>query len=63
MGAGDSTTSKRLPDLEDPNGELDEYRKLKKNLNVYFIPKKNKYYVWFMLLKYNQDKKKLQSNV
>ena len=35
---------KSLPDLEDHRKELDEYKKLRKKLNEYFLPKKNKYY-------------------
>ena len=30
--------AKSLPDPEDPNGELDEYQKLRKKLNNYYIP-------------------------
>ena len=41
---------KSLPD-EDPEGSLDDYQKLKKKLNAYFLPKKNKHYARYMFLK------------
>ena len=40
--------AKSLPDPEDPNGELDEYQKLRKKLNDYYIPKGNKHYARYM---------------
>ena len=43
--------ARSLPDPEDPNGELDEYNKLQKKLNDYFIPKKNKHYARYIFLK------------
>ena len=40
-----------LPYQEDPNCELDEYRKLKTKLYDYFIPKKNKHYARYIFSK------------
>ena len=42
---------KSLPDPEDPRKELDEYQKLRKKLNEYFLPKKNKHYARYIFLK------------
>ena len=42
---------KSLPDPEDPRKELDEYQKLRKKLNEYFLPKKNNHYSRYMFLK------------
>ena len=43
--------ARSVSDPEDPDNQLDEYRKLKKKLNDYFIPKKNKYYARYVFLK------------
>ena len=43
--------ARSLPDPEDPNDELGEYKKLQKKLNDYFIPKKNKHYARYIFLK------------
>ena len=43
--------NRRLPDPEGPNGELDEYKKLQKKLNYYFIPTKNKHYARYTFSK------------
>ena len=37
--------------LPDPAGELNEYEKLKKKLNKYFTPKKNKHHARYLLFK------------
>ena len=37
--------------LPEPDGILDEYQKLKKNLNAYFLPRRNKYLVRYLFLK------------
>ena len=37
--------------LPDPIGDLDEYEKLRKKLNDYFSPKRNKHYARYMFLK------------
>ena len=42
---------KSLPDSEGSNSQLDVYQKLRKKLNEYFIPKKNKHYSRYMFLK------------
>ena len=42
---------KSLPDPEDPKKELDEYQKLRLKLNEYFMPKKNKHYARYVVLK------------
>ena len=39
---------KSLPDPEDPRKELDEYQKLRKKLNEYILPKKNKHYARYI---------------
>ena len=41
---------KSLPD-NDPGGNLDDYQKVKQNLNDYFVPKRNKRYGRYMFLK------------
>ena len=41
---------KSLPDSDDSNSQLDVYQKLRKKLNEYFIPKKNKHYSRYMFL-------------
>ena len=40
-----------LPNPEDPHGELDVYKKLRKKLNDYFIPKRNTHYSRYMFSK------------
>lgn len=47
--------AKSLPDPEDPDGELDVYQKLRKKLNDYFIPKRNKHYARYIFLKMRPD--------
>ena len=47
--------AKSLPDPEDPDGELDVYQKLRKKLNDYFIPKRNKHYARYIFLKMPPD--------
>ena len=47
---------KSLPDPEDRNGELDVYQKLRKKLNEYYIPKRNKHYARYMFLKMRPEK-------
>ena len=37
--------------LPDPDGDLDVYQKLRKKLNDYYIPKRNKHYARYMFLK------------
>ena len=46
--------ARSLPDPEDPNGELDEFRKLKKKLTDYLIPMKNKHYARYTFIKLRQ---------
>ena len=36
--------------LPDPDGILDEYQKLKKKLNAYFLPRRNKYLARYLFL-------------
>ena len=50
--------ARSLPDLEDPNGELDEYKKLQKKPNDYFIPKKKKHYARYMFYNATTTRKK-----
>ena len=40
--------------LSNPTGELHQYEKLKKKLNDYFTPKKNKHYARYLFLKMKQ---------
>ena len=47
--------AKSLPDPEDPDGELDVYQKLRKKLNDYFIPKRDKHYARYIFLKMRPD--------
>ena len=42
---------KNLPDPADPDGELNDYEKLRKKLTDYFSPKRNKHYARYMFLK------------
>ena len=48
--------ARSLPEPEDPRGKLDDYSKLRKKLNEYFIPKKNKYYARYIFLKMRPQK-------
>ena len=50
VGSEIARLEKSLPD-EDPEGSLDDYQKLKKKLNAYFLPMKNKHYARYMFLK------------
>ena len=52
-GGGQEITQldRSLPDLEDPNGELDEYNSLPRKLYDDFVPKKNKHYARCIFLK------------
>ena len=45
-----------LPDPEDPSCELNVYKKLRKKLNDYFIPKKSKHYSRYMFLKMRPER-------
>ena len=40
----------KLPD-NDPDGNLDDYQKVKKKLNNCLVPKRNKHYARYMFLK------------
>ena len=42
---------KSLPDPADPDGDMNDYEKLRKKLNDYFSPKRNKHYARYMFLK------------
>ena len=42
---------KSLSDPADPDGEMNDYEKLRKKLNDYFSPKRNKHYARYMFLK------------
>ena len=42
---------KSLSDPDDPDGQLNEYEKMRKKLNDYFSPRQNKHYSRYMFLK------------
>ena len=41
---------KTLPD-NNPDGNLNDYQKVKKKLNDYFLPKRNKHHAQYIILK------------
>ena len=51
---GGKEISRLAKSLPNPTGELNEYEKLKKKLNNYFTPKKNKHYARYLFLKMKQ---------
>ena len=52
---GGKEISRLEKSLPNPMGELNEYEKLKKKLNDYFMPKKNKHYARYLFLKMKQS--------
>ena len=48
--------ARTLPDPEDPQGEFDEYKKLRTKLNDYFIPKRNRHYARYLFLKLRPER-------
>ena len=50
-GSEKARLEKSLPNPKDPSKELDNYQKLRKKLNEYFLPKKNKHYARYIFLK------------
>ena len=51
---GGKVISRLEKSLPDPMDELNEYEKLKRKLNDYFMPKKNKHYARYLFLKMKQ---------
>ncbi|XP_015762118.1 PREDICTED: uncharacterized protein LOC107341222 [Acropora digitifera] len=51
---GGKVISRLEKSLPNPMGELNEYEKLKRKLNDYFTPKKNKHYARYLFLKMKQ---------
>ena len=45
-----------MPDQEDPQGEFDEYKKLRTKLNDYFIQKRNRHYARYLFLKLRPER-------